>query len=276
MGGGKGGSSSSTTTYNYDPAYNKRMAAIAERQQSMSEDLWKTYKQYFQDYEIAAATANKELLPYITDASRATLEEQVRDLEMNRAVKDALRSQQLKELEMSTPVAEKFYQEVTKDIDEGGLMREARAGVMRDMENQEAASLREAARMGMDTNDPRLAAMLKQSGVDKARAAASAAWQAKKSAEDTEFSRLGAGMTMRGRATGLPGIASTQGNNTQQFATPDMSGKAMAGMAGAGSTYGILASRPMSQTTHTTTSGGGGLFGDLFGTAGGIILGKYL
>ena len=107
--GGKGGSSQTTTTNNYDPVYNAKMAAIAERQQEMAEDQWDMYKTYFQDYEISVAQANKDLLPYMTDSTREQLQYQTEAAAANRELIPAATALNKKELEGQLPVAAKYY-----------------------------------------------------------------------------------------------------------------------------------------------------------------------
>jgi len=267
-GGGKG--SSQTTTNTYDAVSSRKMAAVAERQQDMAEDQWEMYKQYFQDYEIQAAEANKELLPYITEASKLTMQEQVRDLELNQPIKDLMRENQAAELSRGKEISSKFYDEALRGVNKADWQNEAQADVAQALGASEAQARRDAARMGINVDGSKMASMLKTSGLERAKAIGGARYAAGKAAETESFSRLGLAMNANRSAQGLPGIQSTQGNGTQQLATADPANRAMAGMQGAAGSYGTLASRVMSSTQ--STSGGGGI-GSLLGKVAGTGLG---
>lgn len=247
-------SSNSSTVNTYDAESSRKLAAIAERQQDMAEDAWSTYKQYFQDYEISLAEANKDLLPYITSASKATMDEQVRDLELNRPVKDALREQQLKELEESAPISTAFYKEAAQGVDKKQWMDAASSDVAQAFANQAGEVRRNIGRMGGNADDPAVVSALAGESTNKAKAVGAARTGARQAAENENFNRLATAMGVRGSATGLAGVQSTQGNGTQQFSTPDMAGRAMAGMSGAASSYGALASRVMGSSSKSSSS----------------------
>jgi hypothetical protein len=251
---GSKGNSSTNTTNTYDPVASRKMAEIAERQQAIGEEQWEMYKQYFQEYEIQTAQANKELLPFITDASKATMEEQLRDLELNRPVKDAMRDQQLKELAETSPIASEFYQKAQEGVDAKDWMDSASADVAQGFAEQAGQIRRNIARMGGDPNDPAVISALAGTGAERAKAIGAARTTARRGADAETFNRLGTAMQVRGRATGLPGIQSTQGNGTQQFATPDVVGRALGGLQGAAGSQGLLANRVMGSSSKTSES----------------------
>lgn len=101
---GKGGSTT-TTTNNYDPVASGKMADIAERQQGMAEDQWQMYKDYFQNYEIEAAKANSELLPFMTAASQAELKRQQGTSEANATLQPSMTKASQAQLEADTAAA---------------------------------------------------------------------------------------------------------------------------------------------------------------------------
>lgn len=282
MGSKGGGTTSSTTstTNTYDPEASRRLAAVSERQQAMAEEQWRMYKAYFQQYEIDAAKLNSELLPYISDAAKATLVEEERDVAQNQPIKDAMRSNQLKELGYGAKVTDKFYKEAVEGVDKESWQREAQADAIQGADQASETTRREAARMGINVSDPAMAERLRANSMDRAKMVASARFGAGKAAEGEGWNRIGVAMNAQRSNAGLPGIQSTQGNNTQQIVAGDPAGQAGAFMQGASQGYGTLASRVLSstgQTTQTTPQSSG--FGQVLGTAAGVgmnyALGKW-
>ncbi len=270
--GKKGGSQ--TTTNTYDPVASQKLTEIAEAEFNISKRLLEAVEPYFLEYEIGAAKANTELLPYITDASRLTLQEQARDLELNRPVKDALRNRQLKELEMSEPVAEKFYDEALAGVDARSRMNRAGARVSQEFDAGLGAVKRDLARMGVDPADPKYAAVIGDvGGLGRAKAVATAKTAAQDNAETESFNRLGSAMGVIGRATGLPGVASTQGQHQTHFGT-DPYGRGMAGLGQAAAATAPLASRVLTSTTkYKEPNSFFGFAGNMLGTLSGSYMG---
>jgi len=223
MGGKSGGSS--TTMMAYDPVASAKMAEIAERQQGMAEEAWKTYKDYFQEYEIASAQANKELLPYMTENSKLLFE------------------QQAAEINQSAPVSEKFYKEALEGVDPAQRSMKAGADVAQGFDEATSTMNRNMARMGVSPESGNFGRTQRSMATERAKAIGQAKTGARESAEAESFNRLASGMTSRGNVMG------TGGNLVP---TVDMAGRAMTGMSGAASSQGALASRVMSQTTNTT------------------------
>jgi len=155
---GKGSNTTTTTTeQTYDPVASAAMSDIAERQQIMAEDAWEVYKDYFQDYEIAAAEANSALLPYLTQLSQeeiqerlrqlpqkqaltdalnklgvAATEEQIRNIPLDRPLNDALREagiavtrEQLRDLELDRPLRDLIRKEQMRDLELDRPLRDA-------------------------------------------------------------------------------------------------------------------------------------------------------
>ncbi len=389
-----GGTSTTTqvTSQTFDPVASKKLTEIAEKQQLMAEEQWDLYKEYFQEYEIKAADANLELLPYITEASKLTLaeqardleenrvlkdalrsagitasdeqirdlvqdrplkdalreagiaasaeqmrdlsldrplkdalreagitatEEQARDLELNREVKDALRDAQLKgierqekELALAEPVAEKFYKESLEGVDLGKRAEEAGANVISALRSGRGAEGREMSRYGIDPGSSRFKSGLSERGIAAASMVAGARNRAIREGESENYARLGTAVGVRGRATGLPGIQTTQpgggiqggsvsslpgvqtqgggvsglpGVQTTQgqgqtfFGSADPFARAQGGYSAAGSGYSTLASRVLS-TTGTTTAPKSDFWdfaATALGTAAGAFAGGY-
>jgi len=272
------GKGSKTTTVTqeqkYDPVASKKMAEVAERQQEMAEEQWEMYKDYFQEYEIEAAKANVELLPYLTEASRMTLEETQRDIEENRQIKDALREEQLAELGMAKPVAEKFYKESLEGIDLGKRADIAGANVLSALKAGRGAEGRELTRYGIDPSSSRFRSGLSEKGVTAASLVAGARNKALAEGEQENYARLGTALGVRGRASGLPGIQSTQGEEQAYFGGADPAGRAMGGYASAAGTYAPLASRVLSSTQTKTEPRAD--FWDFAGSVLGQAAGAYV
>lgn len=269
---GKKGGSSKTTVNSYDPVASAKMAEIAQDQQDIADEQWDMYKQYFQDYEIAAAQANKDLLPYITESSRLTLQEQKRDLELNQPLKDALRNTQMQEVQAAAPIADKFYKESLEGVDLGKRADEAGANVNAALSAERGALGRNLSRYGVDPGSSRFRSGLDTAGVTAAGMVAGARNQAVKEGETENYNRLGMALGMRNTVTGLAGVGSTQGQGQTYFGNADPVARAQTGLAGASATTGTLASRVLS--SKEKESGGGG-FWDFAGNVLGKAAGAY-
>jgi len=267
------GGSSKTTVNQYDPVASAAAAEIAQKQEARSEEMWQMYKNYFQDYEINQAKANQELLPFVTEASKATLQEQTRDLEKNREVKDALRAEQLKEIKMTSPIAEQFYKEATEGVDAGQRMGEMQTdvaiGQQKAQEQKRARLLSQGYIPGSDAYN----AAMQEDSLDYSGKVASARTAGRKSAEDETYMKLKDAMAFRGRASGLPGVQSTQGNDTESFNVADPNASSANYLSGAGNIQTNLASRVMKSETSTDT-GAGGFLGQIAGFGAKALIAK--
>lgn len=256
MGGGK--TSTSTTTYNYDPVASQKAAEVAERQQAMAEEQWEYYKRVFQPYEQELMAANRSLLPGQVAYSAATTQERLRDIERAR------------------PAVEKFYDMAIQGVQPRyqEVMGAAQADIAQGFDASTQALKRELARMGVDPNSGALISALKDTALQRAKAIGSARTQARMlerdRSENLTFNRLGQALNAR---LGLP-VAGTMGG----YSVSDPTRTSTALYGNASSVLGQLASRPLSQTTKTSTSGGGfGTFlGDLAGTGLGIAGMKWV
>jgi len=260
-----------TTTNTYDPVASAKMSEIADRQQVIAEEQWTMYKDYFQEYEISAAKTNQELLPYISAASKATLEEQTRDLELNRPAKDLLRDQQMKELEMAAPVAEKFYKESLDGVDLGKRADEAGANVISALRSGDKSAGREMSRYGIDPGSSRFNRGMSETGTTAAGMIAGARNQAKTQGEQENYGRLGMALGVRGMASGLPGVQTTQGQGQTYFGNADPLSRAQGGLGAASSGYGTLASRVLSSAREDPP----GTFWDFAGNIAGQGVGAW-
>ena len=262
--GKKGGSSQTTTTNNYDPVYNAKMAAIAERQQEMAEDQWDMYKTYFQDYEISVAQANKDLLPYMTDSTREQLQYQTEAAARNRELLPAATALNNAELEGQKPVAEKFYQEALGGVNVGDRMDSASNEVKAAAKLGESMRRREASRYGIDPGSTTFGNAVNKSALDTSRSIAGARTGAKERAEQENFSRLGVALN-KNVAPVVGQGATTTVYNADPYA------RAAGSYSGAAATYAPLATRVLSSTRTEESEGG---FGNFVANVGGMALGS--
>ncbi|MGA2331309.1 MAG: hypothetical protein ABSG75_06065 [Syntrophales bacterium] len=241
---GKGGNTT-TTTNSYDPAASEKMAEIAGKQEAMAEDQWNEYKQYFQDYDVAAVNANKQLLPYATSSTQAQLQEQELASNENAKLLPAYTNQALTGVD------------VNKRADEAG--NEVKAN----MKLGEMTRRREASQYGIDPNSTAFGTAVNNAALDTSRAVAGARTGAKNAAEEENFARLGAALGKQSGAVTTVSNANPEATAAQSY-------------SGAAATYAPLATRVLS--SEKDTSGGG--FADLLGKAAGIgagaLGGNYL
>jgi len=265
MGGSKGGSSSTTqVTNNYDPVASAKMAEIAERQQVMAEDQWDMYKTYFQDYEIAVAQANKDLLPYMTDSTREQLQYQQEAAAGNRELIPAATALNKKELEGQLPVAEKYYREALEGVDVGERMDSASTEVKAAAKLGESMRRREASRYGIDPGSTTFGNAVNKAALDTARGISGARTGAKERAEQENFQRLGLALDKSVAPVVGQGGAATV-NNADPYS------RAAGSYSGAAATYAPLATRVLSSTRTEESEGG---FGNFVANVGGMALGS--
>jgi len=242
---GKGGGTETTTQNNYDPEYNSRMARVAERQQSMAEDQWNEYKQYFQDYEIEVANANKELLPYMSSSTR----------------------EQLKFQEESSKANAELLPEFTKQAKEGvdvtKRMDEASNEVKAGAKLGESMRRREASRLGIDPGSSTFANASNKAALDTSRNISGSRTAAKNQAEQENFARLGLAL---GKTQG----AVTTVNNADPYA------RAATTYSGAAATYAPLATKVLNSTQEKENNVGWmSLVGNVLGQGMGGFAGGY-
>jgi len=128
-GGGSGGGSSTTNTVDY--AYNSRMAALSEEQQTWARDYYNMWSTYTKPYEIAQAQANLETLPLETNLYKQALTSCTQLLAAARR-----------------PAAQKFLTASTTGVDVNERMRLANCGWGQRMEGHQG-SQQQGARQGL-------------------------------------------------------------------------------------------------------------------------------
>jgi len=207
-----GGRSSSSTTYNYDPETQKVLREIMQSEQALAEESWNLWKQNALPYEQEMYAANRELLPLQKQASEAALKEAIYDTEQGRKVKDKLREQQLSELEQSAPVSKEFYKQVREGLDPEAEARKAEVDVRSAAAKEKEAMEADLSSYGIDPSSGRYANLDLQRRMNTAKNVVGARTDARTRARDENFARLTAGMTARGKATGLPGTQAMSGS----------------------------------------------------------------
>jgi len=155
--------------------------------------------------------AESELIDPQKKAAIAAAEEQYRDITEGQAVKDALRAQQLEEISLSKPLAEKFYKETAEGPNVEERMGIATTDVEKEFGKMQGEERRELARYGLSPYAGNVGKTLRE----KAKAKAAARNIARRQAEDEKLAKLSLGMQVRGRASGLPGITSTDASKDQ-------------------------------------------------------------
>jgi len=180
----KGGGTSKT--YNYDKAYNRRMAAIAERQQSIADQYFDYWKDTYAPYEKELMAANLQMLPIELESAKIGLESM-----KERAEFESGKMQwETEERELAKPVVTEYYKEALAGVDPEEEARMARADVAQEFEAYGDASRREASRLGIDPNSGAFASRIKSTGLEKAKAVGSAMTGAKRWAETENYQRL--------------------------------------------------------------------------------------
>lgn len=217
MGGG-GGSSKRQ----YDREYNRRMATIAEAQQALSEEMMGYYREHQLPVDIAMARSEMEMLPlrtafekdqigferdrmeaerglipYMTDAQRASFQHTI-DTTPARTEHDLAQYQYGTEhfgalsrlLPEKEAVTSKFLQEAREGVDRGVWASRAGADIAQGFSGARGALTREAGRMGIAPGSERMVRGLSSLARDEALQTASAQTHARRSADDENFRRL--------------------------------------------------------------------------------------
>ena len=196
------GGSSSTTTVDYE--YNRRMAAISEKQQAISDQYFSYWNEYQKPYEIEQTQANQALLPLETEAAKhkTLLEAQQAQaaqtlLPQQTELAQAQMSDKLNTLQSTQGMKQQFFNEVTNGVDVNGRVAAASADVANGFQNAQAETTRSMSRMGVNPASGRFAGANNAMDISKAAAVAGARSQARSGAEKENFNRLSLGMQYR-------------------------------------------------------------------------------
>ncbi|WP_027185654.1 hypothetical protein [Desulfovibrio inopinatus] len=286
-----GDSQVSTEQKSGDSTYDMMQTYIGFEQMDMSKEMWNWAKQqyneaneYFRPFEKDLTNANRALIPLQTDAEAGLLQSTLKDLAMGDESKTALHEQQMKEISMSAPVAEKFYLEALKGIDPDyeKVTGQAAADVEQSYTSSMDTTRRELARMGLSPTSGAMASAMtdltRSKAADKAYAMTAAREAEKQRVEDSNWERLKTGMTARGSATGIAGtinlsgsgqnaVQAVQAGNPYSYAS-GYAGQSASSLASASNTFGSLSDR--NSSTTTTQSGGDSGAGSAIGAGLGL------
>lgn len=193
-GGGSGsGGGGSTTTNTVDKAYNARMAAIAEEQNTWARDYFTMWQQYYKPYEIAQARSNLEVLPMETDLYKKQLA----------SASELLPGQ--------TQAARQFLTASTQGVDVNERMALATADTANAWKGVGEQTARANARMGVNPNSGRYQGIQAALGTQQAAQLAGARTQARVGAEQENYDRLAKAAGFNASGGILQGIGMLKG-----------------------------------------------------------------
>ena len=192
------GSSSSTSV---DKEYNKRLAAIQERQQDIADQYFNYWNEVQKPYETLQTEANTRMLPYETESYMQQLVTSAQQSEAQRELlpwqtgaAQAQLADQIDTIGQMQPVKTNFFQQAAQGKDVAGAMASAQADAAKGFEDAAAATARNMSRMGVNPNSGRFAGVNAEQDLAKAAAVAGARTQARTTTEDENFRRLALGM----------------------------------------------------------------------------------
>jgi hypothetical protein len=219
----KGGGSSGD---NYDAAYNARMATIAEAQQRMAEEYFQFWQTDYKPMEQAQIAANLQLIPHETALQKqklqaekglipkqtalqkqklqaekglipkqtalagAQMDSALSLLPQQTAFEQAQLADSTQAIGERAPVRAEFYQQATDGVDIDGMVNRASADAMHSFANSQQMLNRNMARMGVNPNSGRFAALSNQNSLNQAKTVAGAKTQARVQGEEQNFNRL--------------------------------------------------------------------------------------
>lgn len=193
-GGNSGsGGGGSTTTNTVDKAYNARMAAIAEEQNTWARDYFNMWQQYYKPYEIAQARSNLEVLPMETDLYKKQLA----------SASELLPGQ--------TQAARQFLTASTQGVDVNERMALATADTANAWKGVGEQTARANARMGVNPNSGRYQGIQAALGTQQAAQLAGARTQARVGAEQENYDRLAKAAGFNASGGILQGIGMLKG-----------------------------------------------------------------
>ncbi len=227
-GGGGGGSETTIDTKPIDPEAVATQQQITQDQMEMGWNAWEFYLSNYRPYEESVIQANQELLQPTLELKLKQMESQgrllgpreeaeaeylkqtVADLKRGVPVKEALQKQQLREIEMSGPVREKFYKEVGEGVSGDEWAGEAEADVRQSFGKARGITERNLSRRGVGAGSGAMAGIEKDLALEEAKGVAGSRTRARRAADTESLRRLGLGMDAAGRASGLPGTTNLQ------------------------------------------------------------------
>jgi len=218
-----------------DSADTARM--IADSQIKISEEQWSMYKGIFAPYEAELVDAHRQIIPKQTELDLATIEAKKQDVEGRMPLNDELRQQQMRSLTRSEPVEQAFYNEATNGLNVQDKMNAAQADVQQGYDVAAPQMNRQYSRMGLSPGGGKFTDAMAKMTYSKAKDIAFARTNARRTADATNFDRLGSAMTARGNIAGLTAQTGAGATNplNQGMAGIGLqkAGQSLSGLAGA-------------------------------------------
>lgn len=210
----KGGGGSSTTT-TVDKEYNRRLAAVAERETDMAEGFYDFWMNNNAELERAKINANMDLLPLQTDlqkdqiaserellpgktelglqqieAAQELLPGQTAAKKSANELATAQNTASLGLLPAKTEAAGQYLDQAVQGVNVQDRMGKATASMAHQYKDAGAMLRRQAGRMGSNPASGRLVSAMNSMNLDRAKNVGLAQEQARRSAEDENFNRL--------------------------------------------------------------------------------------
>ena len=200
MGGGSSGGGTTRVEGEVDRAYNRRMAAIAERQQDMSEEMMGYYREYGLPYDRDLMQSQRRLLPYQEGYEQAALETGQGRLGLEDDYITSLQAQGIPQ--QAADAQSLFLQDARDGVDVQGRMGLAQADVTAGYQGAMDQERLGQSRMGLDPRSGASQAGLRDLQLQQAGDVAGARTQARHQAEEDQFRRR---YTAAGMGLGIGG-----------------------------------------------------------------------
>jgi len=194
----KGGGGTTTVQGEVDYEYNRRMAAIAERQQAMAEETYDwMWNNGYMDLETAKIAANLDLLPIQTGLQKEQLAAAQELLPGQTAlaqkqIATGMAGQDLVQEKIAGQRAlmPTYMEQINRGLDVRGAMNRASADVAQSFGNVNEQTRRDAARMGLSPSSNIILGRLADTNLQRAKATAAARTGARTTAEQTNLENL--------------------------------------------------------------------------------------
>jgi hypothetical protein len=134
--------------------------------------------------------AEKGLIPKQTALAGAQMDSALSLLPQQTAFEQAQLADSTQAIGERAPVRAEFYQQATDGVDIDGMVNRASADAMHSFANSQQMLNRNMARMGVNPNSGRFAALSNQNSLNQAKTVAGAKTQARVQGEEQNFNRL--------------------------------------------------------------------------------------
>ncbi|MFZ5773060.1 MAG: hypothetical protein ACOY4W_16695 [Thermodesulfobacteriota bacterium] len=185
----KGGGSSTSVTNTYDPAYNKRMAVVAEDQQKIANQYFKFWESSYKPMETEQIAANRKLIPQQTQLQLAEIAAANKLLPGQTELSLQQMAAAMELLPEQTAAARKMLDLGMQGSNEREAMSVAAADVAQQFGQAKEASLRTIARRGGVGSGASLA-QIGNDAMEQAKATAAAKTKARRDARTDSFNML--------------------------------------------------------------------------------------